>query len=210
MSKPVLFYGKPSQLQDTVTHVRMQNLLSNTTSEKEKCARLASTFRGSALRWLTTEVNLQPSILHDYDQFVEKVSNAFALTEVAAKAKAARRYANLYQKTSAQLYGIEFKQLSTQLNIPDSTAVAQFVKGLKSHIREALIIQDETDDLDKAIEEAVRIDSQLYSSKRAFSGNNTRTSKGTKSYTQGKCHKCGQFGHKAKQCPIKSEPAPWN
>lgn len=208
MSKPVLFYGKPNQLEDVLTFVRVQFLVQGT-SESQKAPVLAQLFRGSALNWLTNELKVNPSLLDDYDEFVSTVESGFGLSEAAATAQAARKYANSRQRASVQLYAIEFKQLSTQLGIPDATAVAQFVKGLKSHVREALIINDETGNLDEIISEATRIDSQMYSSKRGFTSFKS-PGRGTSHGTSGKCHTCGQFGHKARDCKVKSEKAPWS
>lgn len=211
MSKPVLFYGKPSQLPEVLTYVGVDFLV-NSTSDELKAANLAKLFRGSALTWLTNELKTDPELLGDYDTFTEKVQAAFGLTEAAATSQAAKKYANCSQKASVQLYAIEFQQLSRQLGIPDATAVAQFQKGLKSHIREALIINDEDGNLEDVIKEATRIDSQLFSSKRGFSGNPRHYGKGTSRGTNsGKCHTCGQFGHKARDCKVKTESkAPWS
>jgi hypothetical protein len=169
MSKPVLFYGKPNQLKDVFTYVRVSFLV-NATSEYQNAPELAKLFRGSALSWLTNELKVNGHLLDDYDTFVEQVQSSFGLSTAAATSQAARKYANCYQKASVQLYAIEFKQLSSLLSIPDATTTAQFTKGLKHNVREALIINDEDGNLDDVIKEATRIDSQMFSSKRGSSG----------------------------------------
>jgi len=209
MSKPVLFYGKPNQLDDVLTFVSVKNLVDGTTEPEKKSAALAALFRGAALTWLSQQLKLDSDLLSDYDVFVENVQATFGLSTAAQLAQSSRKYANCYQKASVQLYALEFKQLSTSLNIPEVTATAQFVKGLKSHLREALIINDDANDsLDDVIAEAQRIDSQLFTSKR---GGRFKQGQGSKpsGTGSGKCHSCGQFGHKAKDCKVKREGTPW-
>jgi hypothetical protein len=113
MSKPVLFYGKPSQLEDVLTYVRVQFLVQGTSSD-QKAPVLAQSFRGQALNWLTNQLNVEPDLLVDYDAFVEQVKSGFGLSPAAATSQAARRYVNCHQKASIQLYAVEFRQLSTR------------------------------------------------------------------------------------------------
>lgn len=212
MSKPVLFYGKPSQLDDVFTYVDIKFLVDDIDDEGKQCAILASLFRGPALQWLTQNRKTNAELLDDYDTFKAAVQSAFGLTEAAQTAQTARKFANCYQKASVQLYAIEFQRLSRELNIPDATALAQFEKGLKSHIREALIVRDNVTNLEAAITEAQRIDSQLFSSKRGntFRKYGSQGNRGTgSSGNSGKCHSCGQFGHKARDCKVKKEQPPW-
>ncbi|KFY29427.1 hypothetical protein V491_00035 [Pseudogymnoascus sp. VKM F-3775] len=61
------------------------------------------------------------------------------INSVLSEATTTAQPAGSNQRASVQPYVVEFKQLSTQL--PDPTAAAQFVRGLKSHIREALIVK---------------------------------------------------------------------
>lgn len=149
-----------------------------------------SVSRGSAFQRFTAEPTNEPDILHNYDSFVDRVLSTLDYPKQQLLPN--RHESN--QKASVQLYALEFKQLSAQL--PDSTAAAQFVKGLKSHIREAPIVNEEDDDLDSHIKEAQRIDSQLYSSKRG--GTIKKNGSGEHKGSPGKFHSCGQFGHGAR------------
>jgi hypothetical protein len=80
------------------------------------------------------------------------------------------------------------------------------VRGLKLHIIEALIVNEEDDDLDSHIKGAQLIDSQLYSCKRR--GTNKKYGSGAsqqRTGSSGKFHSYGQFGHEARDCPIKRQ-----
>lgn len=173
MSKPVLFYGKPSQLDQVLTFATVKYLADGTTTDKAKCGYLASLFRGTALNWLTSQIARDEDILDNYEDFLAAVKDAFALDESAKKAQAARQLANLRQKGSVQDYALKFQDLALDAGLNAQTAIAYFTKGLKPAIRSALIISDERSTLADAVTEAVRIDSQLYyagGSRGGFSG----------------------------------------
>jgi hypothetical protein len=62
MSKPVLFYGKPNQLDDVLTYIHVKNLVDQNTTNEETSASLASTFRGAALQWPTQQLRDNPDL----------------------------------------------------------------------------------------------------------------------------------------------------
>jgi len=162
MSKPVLFYGKTGQLDDVLTFCTVRFLSEQTVLEEAKAGYLASLFRGPALSWLTQELKENPRLLDSYSEFTTRVTAVFGLDETAKQSQAARALAACKQKTSAQEYALRFQHLAKAAGVPDATAVAFFKKGLKQHIRTALITQDEQDSLDEAVTEAIRLDSQLF------------------------------------------------
>jgi len=177
MSKPVLFYGKPSQLPQVLTFATVKFIADGITDDTAKSGYLASLFRGSALTWLTRELEQNPHLLSDWEDFHQKVTEAFDIDPEAKKAQAARQLAQLRQKGSAQDYGLRFQQLAQAAELPSATAIAFFTKGLKRHIRQALIINDERDTLQDAIKESARIDSQLYYAAPRFSGQGSQQGK---------------------------------
>jgi hypothetical protein len=124
-----------------VTYSHVKNLVDQNTTNEEKPASLASTFRGAALQWLTQQLCDNSDLLRYYNEFVDRVRASFGLTETAKLSQASRKYTNCHQKASVELYALEFKQLLTQLGIADITAVAQFQNGLKTQLREALIVK---------------------------------------------------------------------
>jgi len=168
MSKPVLFYGKPDQVDDVVTYCTVKFLADGTTDETQKSGYLASLFRGSALSWLTEY--LKANQLNDYEELIAQVRQTFGLNEAAAQGQYARQLAGLRQKGSVQQYAITFQDLARKVALPDAAAKAQFVRGLKPHVQRGLIIGDDKDTLNAAITEATRIDSELYSIGRTQQG----------------------------------------
>jgi len=160
MSKPVLFYGKPSQLDDVITHVTVKCLADNVTTEQAKSGYLASLYRGAALTWLTNY--LKDNQLDDYGELVAQTRAAFGLTEEAQQGMLTRQLAKLRQRKSVQHYALQFQQLQLQTNLPTSIAKQYFIQGLKPHIQRALIIGDDKASLADAITEATRIDGELY------------------------------------------------
>jgi hypothetical protein len=197
MSKPVLFYGKSSQIDSVITYVEVQFRVSNTTDAGTKAATLASLFRGTALDWLSSTLKTHPEILDDYEGFVERVREDFALNEHAQKSQAARALTSLRQNRDVQTYASKFKKLAEEAGLEGATATALFIKGLKPKIRDALITSDERDTLNDAVSEATRLDTEFY-----YAGSRQSGGKHTKSGYQPRDHK-GKF--KKDYSPIKSE-----
>lgn len=169
MTKPVLFYGKPSQLPKVLTHFQVRTLV-DSIGDESKAAALAETFRGAALDWLTAELASSPTLLDDYDDFLSRVKEAFELSDEAKAAQSARQLVSCRQKTSARDYAQRFRQLATSAGVPDATAVELFVKGLKPQIRNGLILNSETGTLQDAIAEATRLDDGLYYARANWKG----------------------------------------
>lgn len=206
MSKPVLFYGKDRELSQLITYTEIKFVTDDAfeDDERKKSAYFASLFRGPALDWLAKERDSDPKIFNDYEKLRERTKIAFGKTKQTKIQDASRRITFLHQKTSVQDYYTKFARDAQVLDWNDSAKQAQFLRGLKLHIREALITQDrEFGTLDELAREAQRIDEQLYAAKR-FTGKNRQHGK-----FSGKCNKCGRFGHKAKDCrqsgSVKSE-----
>jgi len=198
MSKPVLFYGKPSQLDDVLTYVTIRNIVEANQTDQSQCGLLASLFRGQALHWLTAKLASTPKILDDYDEFTSALRTEFGLSDDARKGHAAQRLSTTYQKGPVQLYAIEMRNLFQTLSIDDDSARAYFIRGLKLHVREALVASGEYGTLDRLVDEAIRIDTGLYNARKPqrVRGMGGKTS----SRGQLKCHNCGKFGHKASVC----------
>jgi hypothetical protein len=202
MSKPVLFYGKPNQIEDVLTYVTIRNITDQNTTDQQQCGLLASLFRGQALSWLTQQISDQPKLLNDYDGFVTSVNSAFGLSAEASRAKAARKLSTIHQRGPAQLYAIEFRSIAISLRLDDATARANYTRGLKQHVREAMVSSGPHFTLDDLIKESVRIDTELYHARRQARPAGAAYGQGSRGTI--KCHSCGKFGHKSSQCRSKT------
>lgn len=199
MSKPVLFYGKDRELSQLITYTEIKFLTDDAfeDDERKKSAYFASLFRGPALDWLAKERDSDPTIFNDYEKLRERTKIAFGKTKQTQIQDASRRITFLHQKTSVQNYYTRFARDAQVLDWNDSAKQAQFLRGLKLHIREAIITKNSSyETLEDLAEEAQRIDEQLYSTKRYGRENRQQGGSGFK----GKCNKCGRFGHKAANC----------
>jgi hypothetical protein len=142
--------------------VTVQNLVDGRVTDRERCAYLASLFRGSALTWLTRQLDTNTNILNDYEEFVAQVQQSFAVDETAVKLQASRALTRCTQKTSVQDYRNRFNPLADDSGINKEHKIATFIAGLKPEIRRALIIADTPSDYDKLVAKAIELDSNLY------------------------------------------------
>lgn len=203
-SKGITFYGKASTIEDVLTSVEIQQAAQGAHTDSAKSVVLAATFRGKALSWLTQQRKITPRIYDDYDEFVALFRQAFDLPEETKNALAAKQFRNLRQTKSVQDYAVKFQQLQAQLGIPEQTAIPQFVQGLKTHVRNVIVINETEETLTAAINEAIRVDARMYSERNRgsyASGSSFRRGK----QSGIKCNTCGRFGHKAANCKIKTE-----
>ena len=101
-------------------------------------------------------------------------------------------------------YTLEFNELADILEWNDSIRLVTYPRGLKQHIREALITNGPYDNDDdepaffRMTREAERLDSELFSVRR--SGPRFGRGGQTGGRFAGKCNSCGQFSHKARDC----------
>lgn len=161
MSKPVLFYGKPNQIDDLDTFCKVKFVADQTIDEAVKAGYCATLFRGPALSWLTTY--LKSNELNDYGELIAQLRATFGLDETAQQGQYARALAKCKQYKSVQQYALQFKELAEKLDLPETVKKAQFVQGLKGNIQRAIIFGDNADDpFDDLIKEAARIDGELY------------------------------------------------
>lgn len=164
MSKAVTFSGKPSQLDDCLTYCDVSLAADGITDDTRKAGTLASLLRGPALQWYSRKLSEPGStISRDYEELKAQLRKGFGISPQAKKLQAARQLAGLYQKKSVSDYAFKFEQLATDAGLNQETKVAFFQKGLKQDVKKAIILtRDDDDDYDTIVQEAVRVDTELY------------------------------------------------
>jgi hypothetical protein len=164
--KAVLFYGKPAQLEPFLAFLSIQFIVKST-PEASKAAVSASLFRGQALTWIANKIQKDDAFISNvaWTDFKLELQETFGISDEAQSSQAARKLASLKQTSSVQAYANDFTQLASKARIPNATAVAFFIQGLKPNIKQALIIADTRDSLDGAVQEARRLDDELFYSR---------------------------------------------
>lgn len=199
MSKGPLFFGKPGQFDEVTTWCEIAfNVSDELAQDKRKqAAYFAQLFRGPTLTWLSKRAD-KDDLLSNYARLKEACAETWKQKEHLRKAEAARRINYVSQRKSAAGYTREFSDLADILDWGDEIRRITYPRGLKQHVREALITGGPWDTFEDMATEAERIDSELYS----LRGNRSSgyRGRGAGGRFTGKCNSCGQFGHKARDC----------
>lgn len=196
MSKAPLFFGKPGQFDQVTTWCEISFLTNDELSQDKgkQAATMASLFRGQPLTWLAGRKD-KDNLLRNYTLLKDAMAEVWGKSEKVKQSDAARKLAYISQRKNVHGYAMELDDIATTLNLDDATKEAVFKRGLKPHIRAALVSSDGYNGYKELVEEAERIDSELYSIRRT----STRQTFGSTKFA-GKCNSCGQFGHKARDC----------
>jgi len=193
---PVKFYGKAHQLQTLINLCKVEFASATTPylSEETQAAYFAKAFQGDALAWLDTYLT-NKGTLGTYQSLKSATLAQFGIPDYQVKEQARKKLEKLHQTGPAPQYINSLELLFGQLGITDDeTRNHHLVRGLKSHIKNAVVSQqDEEDSYHTVKRDTIRIDAALYATyqPKAF------TPKGQK---QIKCFKCGRYGHKKSAC----------
>lgn len=200
MSKAPLFFGKPGQFEQVTTWCEI-TFRTNTELSQDKAkqaAFFASLFRGPALTWFAGQPD-QDDLLNFYPKLKVRTENHWTKSSTVKKADAARKLSYITQRRNVQGFAQELDELARILELKDDAKEAIFKRGLKQHVREALVASNTHNDYSELVDEAERIDSELFSIRRT-SARKYGSGSGSGSKFAGKCNSCGQFGHKARDC----------
>lgn len=202
------FNGKPGTLKNVLLFVELKSKTnaSEFGATDTKAALLGSLFRGKALGWLGRASEARPALLEDFTLLKEEAKKAFEPSEASQKQFAYTKFVALRQTTSVLAYNLQFQdlavaaQLITDEGNDDDVLRAQYLRGLKLHVREGIVISGKDQSpLTRLYAEAQRIDDELYAAKRYTKG------AGTKQGSSGGavCWSCGKPGHKSRDCKSK-------
>jgi hypothetical protein len=177
------FSGKTGTLANLITHCRVVFLSrpSKYTSASSRTGFIASHFKGQALEWLTQEWKANPSLLNDYDEFIDELENTFEASIDAQKQAADQQLRRLRQSGSATSYALQFDALVSLLGYNDSAKQAAFLVGLKTDVRKSLA-GDTWPSYDSLRSTAINVDESLY----ALRGPRRRQKKGKQLAIEGR------------------------
>ncbi|XRM46406.1 hypothetical protein ABZX51_009441 [Aspergillus tubingensis] len=194
MSKAPLFFGKPGQFTEVTTWLEVTFLTNDelANDKRKQAATFATLFRGPVLKWFgNLDQELKDDYLSAYPKLKEAVQQRYEKSDTVKQADAARRISNLYQRKNVAGFAQELDDLADILDWPDSARAAQFKRGLKRNVREALVATTAgVESYTKLVAEAERIDAELFSIRRPMGKGH-----GSRGTFKGRCNSCGQFGH---------------
>ena len=73
-----------------------------------------------------------------------------------------RKIYKLKQTASAIVYTTEFQSLSVQINWNEKALMAQYRKGLKAKVLNALVLVEDPEDIKDLIDKIVKINNRIY------------------------------------------------
>jgi len=141
MSTDIKFTGKGADLLPVITHCQVQFLAKpqKFSIDSTKSGYLAATFRGTALTWLTAQLQRDSDLLDDYPAFLKLVKASFLASPEVQRQTAEQQLRQLRQKGSAQNYTLQFEELMQILSYDEKARCAAYIVGLKPEVKKQLI-----------------------------------------------------------------------
>jgi hypothetical protein len=151
-------------------------------------------------RYLDNDIkdNENARLMENWDVFKAKLRQAFS--PIKASVIAEKKIQTLRQTHSVADYTALFQQYQAQIEWDDAALIRMYKQGLKVQVREELMRSAaRTDSLDELINEAIRLDNDLYELQieaRAYKHEYVPKKKGNPSY--GRSHRQGQYRARGK------------
>lgn len=164
VANPEFFSGARAALTSFLVQLNMVISLQPTRfgTERTKVMFAGSYLRGTALLWFQPYVGQEPAdpIMDSFQLFCNKLKELFGDPDEESTAE--RNLYSLKQRGSATSYLADFRRYSVLVKWNDEAKMSQFYKGLKETIKDEIARGDRPKDLEKMIEQAIKIDTRLF------------------------------------------------
>lgn len=168
---PDLYSGDRNKLEDWLMQWDLFFLFQGEKiPENKRVTLIASYMRGQAFTWIKpfiqqTNMGEAPDAVDawvsDFDLFKQQIRPVFGVQNEEAVAR--RKIQHIRQLRSAADYAAEFQQLAANTDWDDTALKTMFRQGLKPRVKEELMRTGAViDSLDQLVNEAIRVDSELY------------------------------------------------
>jgi hypothetical protein len=176
------FAGERSKLKGFLTqmHFKVTQEAAKLATPMDQVAYAGLFLTGRALEWFEpylTEIQANAMatpnkevrfMFSSWEGFAERLTQMFGDPE--AKTTAERKLQDLVQRTSAIEYTTQFQTLATQVEWNDEALMAQYKRGLKAKVQDAIILMEDAENLRELIDQAIKIDNRIYQREQAKKG----------------------------------------
>ena len=171
-NKPDLYHGDRSKLEAWLLQVdRYLHIEGNRINDEDKVVWATTFLRGDAEKWanpilrryMDNNVDDQDNVdlVNDWDAFKAKMKEVFSPFKESVVAE--QKIQRLRQIRSAADYTTEFQQYSTVIDWDNNALMRMYRQGLKPTVRKELMRSGSNlNTLDELMNEAIRIDNELY------------------------------------------------
>lgn len=137
--EPERFDGISTSSREFLVQVRLnlECCQSTYSTERSKCLFLLSLLKGAALKWATPFYEKGDPILDDFEQFAAALSHTFSHAE-DPKVMMNKLYDLRQGADSVSTYIGNFSQLSSSLDLTQSSLMSHFERGLSDKIQDAM------------------------------------------------------------------------
>lgn len=171
MDKVPEYHGRRDQLEAWLLHCDLHFHVNDDINDDDKGVLVSTRLREEAFKWIMPHLqrymddNIRDAdnalMFEDWTEFKKQMRQIFGVHKETVIAE--RRIQNLRQTTSVADYTNQFRQYATQITWNDDALRRMFRQGLKPHVLEELMRSSAaTDTLDRLIDEAIRLDNELY------------------------------------------------